>query len=295
MTNKPESAAVPAGPTPPSAVEQFELELTLHSVHATDWWLVDRVRQALTAGGPASAGPTPPKVEDLLRPQQIIKKWRRLTNTQRAADPLAGLPVDYFTDLLNELEAALVAARGPTLPAAGLTTQQTSELYETVIGLWNHWRQSLPPSSFSHSDGLRFAAMVDARFPKMAAGGPTLSTPFEDQHRVQAGGPTPHPDLRRAAQELIKAVERTGDHTQWFASISRLKAALGVPTQVRENTMAYVYELTEQRTELGVWSVEGIDSESGDCVKVNFYGPDSRLRAEAYLQWVAPAPPKETV
>lgn len=42
------------------------------------------------------------------------------------------------------------------------------------------------------------------------------------------------------------------------------------------------YETVEQRSEPGVYSVEGIEIETGDCYKTNFYGPLSRERAEEY-------------
>ena len=43
------------------------------------------------------------------------------------------------------------------------------------------------------------------------------------------------------------------------------------------------YEVIESRTEQGVWSVEHFD-EDGECYKTNFYGPDSRSRAEEHAQ-----------
>lgn len=45
------------------------------------------------------------------------------------------------------------------------------------------------------------------------------------------------------------------------------------------------YEAVEQRSEPGVWSAEAIDSKSGYCYKVNFYGLGSEKLAREYVNW----------
>jgi hypothetical protein len=43
-----------------------------------------------------------------------------------------------------------------------------------------------------------------------------------------------------------------------------------------------MYEICERKDEPGVWSVENSDYDGG-CWVTNFYGPDSKERAEEYL------------
>lgn len=45
------------------------------------------------------------------------------------------------------------------------------------------------------------------------------------------------------------------------------------------------YEVVKSATEADVWSVEAIDHETGDCFKTNFYGPQSRERANEYAHF----------
>ena len=44
------------------------------------------------------------------------------------------------------------------------------------------------------------------------------------------------------------------------------------------------YEICERKDERGVWSVEWSDHDGG-CHVTNFYGPNSKARAEEYLHF----------